>query len=95
MTIDTFVDDSSNYGTPSEISSIIASLPVEVQRAKISYDVDTDSFVANNKPIEYPVRVSALSYCTGEILISTIPDRDTVQDLMVDEWCLFQNKEVK
>lgn len=91
MTLDTFVDDAGNYITPSEISSIIAALPIKVQRAKIKYDVDTDTFIANGKSIGYPVRVSALSYCTGEVLISTVPDRETIQDLMLDEWALFVN----
>lgn len=91
--LDDFVDDINNYITPSEINAIIASLPVQVQRAKISYDATTDTFVANGKAIKYPVRVTALSYCTGEVLNSIIPDKDTIQDLMVDEWCLFQNNE--
>ena len=89
--LDDFVDDINNYITPSEIISIIDSLPGQI--AKISYDTDTDTFVANGKSIEYPVRVTALSYCTGEVLNSIIPDRETVQDLMVDDWCLFQTKE--
>ena len=88
-----FVDDSGEYITPSEINTIIASLPKEVQQSKISYDSKLNICIANGKIIEYPVKVTALSYCTGELVISTLPDMQTVLDLMVDEWCLFQTNE--